>query len=91
MGDTAASQCSPCKDSSPHSSCALAAIPSPKGNEDHASSPETLDDREQPDSENNVITLTSNEGSDDIYDRFSAGRKRAIVAVVSFAALLARG
>ena len=37
------------------------------------------------------ITLTSHDVDDDeIYNRFSVGRKRGIVAVVSFAALLAR-
>jgi hypothetical protein len=37
-----------------------------------------------------TATPISNDIDDSIYDRFSVGRKRAIVAVVSFAALLAR-
>jgi len=50
-----------------------------------ASTYETTDDIEK-----NIPSATSIQENDGIYDRFTPRRKRAIVAVVAFAALLAR-
>lgn len=69
------------------SSCAFEATDSKDKERDSVSAPAY---RGVPDTEKND-TLSLNDIDNDIYNRFSVGRKRAIVAVVSFAALLARG